>query len=121
MPTLAMESIPANEDLWKLQSLEAFEKAFGPSHLSDGYQETVDGKSVSETLWIWRCFTLLDDGHLRVVLVEIDSRNTGSGEEIKMKRIRDGIFVPTGKTPILKYADEAYHEHRVADPLPLSK
>lgn len=91
MPTIAMESIPANEDLWKLQTLEAFEKVFGPSHLRDGYQQTADGDSVSESLWIWRCFTLLDDGRLRVVLVDIDSMNTGSGEEIKMKRIRDGI------------------------------
>ncbi|WP_146602108.1 hypothetical protein [Novipirellula aureliae] len=101
-PTVAVAKIPAFDELKKLKNISDYEKIFGKFR---GFTDAWGMNGEWHSSKGWMGFTLLDDGKIRVVSVFLHTENKGDGWKISTRRIREGVFQPTRKPPVLEKAE----------------
>ena len=101
-PTVAVTKIPSFEELRKLKDISDYESIFGKFRgFTDAWGTNGDWHSSQG----WMGFTSRKNGDIRVISVFLHTENKGDGWKISTRRIREGIFKPTGKPPMLEKAE----------------
>lgn len=100
-PALYLKTIPQASELEAYATLQQFEKVFG----TDPYRrEPADAPAAAAISRTWLAFSPLDDGTIRVVEVTLTGEQHGLVWKISNRSIREGIFAPTGKPPVVAKA-----------------
>lgn len=101
-PTVAVDKMPAFDELKKLRDISDYEKVFGKFRgFTDGWG--MNGEWHSSQGWMG--FTPLESGDIRVVSVFLHTENKGDGWKISTRRVREGLFKPTRTPPVLEKAE----------------